>query len=111
MCPLPVLILEIIKLVFEYSSKNGVYTVNDAARNRDKVTVDAMEVQGIRWTGADLAKWRKRCGGMTQGDAGMLLGITLRAYSDRERDRARITRETEFACLYIEGRPELWPSR
>ncbi|TXH34537.1 MAG: XRE family transcriptional regulator [Rhodospirillaceae bacterium] len=55
-----------------------------------------MENQEI-WTAEDLVAWRKTLG-WTQTKAATELGISLRAYQDREAGKARITREAILAC-------------
>jgi transcriptional regulator with XRE-family HTH domain len=58
-----------------------------------------MLLQGS-WNSADLVAWRK---GMkwTQTEAAEQLGVSLRAYQDREAGKTKITRETALACVSL----------
>jgi DNA-binding XRE family transcriptional regulator len=53
------------------------------------------------WSAVDLKKWRLRLD-MTQAEAAAQLGISLRAYTDRERGVSAIPRECMLACRMLE---------
>lgn len=55
----------------------------------------------LDWTPADLQVWRVRMS-FTQAKAAERLGISLRAYSDRETGKSSISRECVLACQMIE---------
>lgn len=56
------------------------------------------------WTHEDLRLWRVRLG-LSQDDASKRLGLSLRAYSDRENGVSKISAECVLACLMIELGP------
>jgi DNA-binding XRE family transcriptional regulator len=74
--------------------------LDDLSQPDERAIAPTINATGT-WSPSDLRWWRLRLS-RTQAQAAEMLGISLRAYSDRENGKSSIARECTLACLYIE---------